>query len=273
MVLILCLGDSNIPHRSSDLPQKFKELLKPGKIHQILCPGNLCSREFYDYLRTVCSSIDWARGDFDEDTQLPETVVRKIEGFTVGICHGHQVIPWGDSEALGILIRQLGVDILVTGHTHQHAIYNYENTLVVNPGSATGAYSLVNPNPIPSFVLMDLRKGFITLYLYQLVDDNLKVEKIEYSKPEEGNLSLVPENPTDSQTKAEKEQVEMVVQKPAESQPEAEKKKVEEAVQKPADSQPEAEKEKVEQVTQSADQSSGTDVMVEFAAEDGEQGQ
>jgi hypothetical protein len=30
-----------------------------------------------------------------------------------------QVVPWGDKEALAILQRQLGVDILVTGHTHE----------------------------------------------------------------------------------------------------------------------------------------------------------
>lgn len=44
MVLVLCIGDLHIPHRASDLPPKFKDLLQPGKIHQVLCPGNLCSR-------------------------------------------------------------------------------------------------------------------------------------------------------------------------------------------------------------------------------------
>lgn len=43
-MLILCIGDLHIPHRSSDLPQQFKELLKPGKIHSILSTGNLCCK-------------------------------------------------------------------------------------------------------------------------------------------------------------------------------------------------------------------------------------
>ena len=41
MVLVLCLGDLHIPARAVDLPVKFKELLMPGKIHHILCSGNL----------------------------------------------------------------------------------------------------------------------------------------------------------------------------------------------------------------------------------------
>lgn len=44
MVLVLCIGDLHIPHRAVDLPPKFKELLKPGKIHHVLCTGNLCSK-------------------------------------------------------------------------------------------------------------------------------------------------------------------------------------------------------------------------------------
>ena len=44
MVLILCIGDLHIPHRACDLPQQFKDLLKPGKIQSILSTGNLCCK-------------------------------------------------------------------------------------------------------------------------------------------------------------------------------------------------------------------------------------
>jgi vacuolar protein sorting-associated protein 29 len=36
---------------------------------------------------------------------------------------------------------QLDVDILVTGHTHQNGIMEYEEKFYINPGSITGAYS------------------------------------------------------------------------------------------------------------------------------------
>lgn len=63
MKLVLVLGDLHIPHRCSGLPVKFKNLLVPGKIQHILCTGNLCTKESYDYLRTLAGDIHVVRGD------------------------------------------------------------------------------------------------------------------------------------------------------------------------------------------------------------------
>lgn len=64
--LVLVLGDLHIPHRCSSLPAKFKKLLVPGRIQHILCTGNLCTKESYDYLKTLASDVHVVRGDFDE---------------------------------------------------------------------------------------------------------------------------------------------------------------------------------------------------------------
>ena len=45
------------------------------------------------------------KGDFDELPGLPETKVVNIGNFKIGIIHGHQVIPWGDLEALAAIQR------------------------------------------------------------------------------------------------------------------------------------------------------------------------
>lgn len=66
MVLVLIIGDLHIPHRIHDLPAKFKKLLVPGKIQQILCTGNVCDKETYEYLRTVAADVHIVRGDYDE---------------------------------------------------------------------------------------------------------------------------------------------------------------------------------------------------------------
>ena len=39
--------------------------------------------------------------------------------FKIGLIHGHQVVPWGDLDSLAMTQRQMNVDILVSGHTHQ----------------------------------------------------------------------------------------------------------------------------------------------------------
>jgi vacuolar protein sorting-associated protein 29 len=192
MVLVLVIGDLHIPHRQADLPKKFKALLQPGKIQHILCTGNVVDKLTYDYLRSLASDVHVVRGDFDDGTflpvvadSLPETKVVKIGQFQLGLCHGHQVVPWGDQEALGALQRQLDCDILVTGHTHAFTAYEAEGKLFINPGSATGAFSpsfQLGEEPTPSFVLMDVQQTRVVIYVYELVGEEVKVKKIEHAK-------------------------------------------------------------------------------------------
>uniref|UniRef100_A0A3Q3EML7 Vacuolar protein sorting-associated protein 29 n=1 Tax=Labrus bergylta TaxID=56723 RepID=A0A3Q3EML7_9LABR len=180
--LVLVLGDLHIPHRCNTLPAKFKKLLVPGKIQHILCTGNLCTKESYDYLKTLAGDVHIVRGDFDENLNYPEQKVVTVGQFKIGLIHGHQVIPWGDMASLALLQRQLDVDILISGHTHKFEAFENENKFYINPGSATGAYSALECNIIPSFVLMDIQASTVVTYVYQLIGDDVKVERIEYKK-------------------------------------------------------------------------------------------
>ncbi|XP_066919032.1 vacuolar protein sorting-associated protein 29-like [Clytia hemisphaerica] len=182
MVLVLVLGDLHIPHRKSGLPVKFKKLLVPGKIQHILCTGNLCTKESYDYLKTLASDVHVVRGDFEENITYPEQKVVSVGPFRIGLCHGHQIVPWGDAESLAMVQRQLDVDILITGHTHRFEAYEHEGKFYVNPGSATGAYNPLDLNIVPSFVLMDIQAETVVAYVYQLHGDDVKVDRIEYKK-------------------------------------------------------------------------------------------
>ena len=70
------------------------------------------------------------------------------------------------------------------GHTHRFEAYEHEEKFYVNPGSITGAYSpLENNNAIvPSFILMDIQSSTVVTYVYQLIDDEVKVDRIEYKR-------------------------------------------------------------------------------------------
>ncbi len=76
-----------------------------------------------------------------QNPSYPETKLVTIGNFKIGLCHGHQVVPWGDQAAIALLQRQLDVDIMVTGHTHKFEAFELGDKFFVNPGSATGAYS------------------------------------------------------------------------------------------------------------------------------------
>jgi vacuolar protein sorting-associated protein 29 len=78
MVLVLIIGDLHIPHRIHDLPLKFKKLLVPGKIQQILCTGNVCDKETFDYLRTISPDVHVVKGDYDE--VLPFYLAKNMYG-------------------------------------------------------------------------------------------------------------------------------------------------------------------------------------------------
>lgn len=87
----------HVPHRTFALPAKFRKLLVPNKMQHVLCTGNLCTRETYDYLRlsfaflvqmvnfiyrSLASDVHIVRGDFDEDSKLPDT---KVSSFIFNI--------------------------------------------------------------------------------------------------------------------------------------------------------------------------------------------
>ncbi|XP_017465425.1 PREDICTED: vacuolar protein sorting-associated protein 29-like [Rhagoletis zephyria] len=180
-VLVLVIGDFHIPFRKHSLPSKFKKLLIPGRIQHILCTGNLCTKETYDYLKTLATDLNVVKGEFD-DSNYPDKKVVTIGQFNIGLCHGHQIVPWGDEESLALIQRELEVDILITGHTHKFNAFEKDGKFFINPGSATGAYSALESAVIPSFVLMDIQSTTVVNYVYQLIGNEVKVERTEFKK-------------------------------------------------------------------------------------------
>ena len=183
--LVLVLGDLHLPHRKDQLPEQFKDLLVPGKMQHVLCTGNVCSKTTEEYLRTLAGSVHIVKGDMDVVyglAELPESKVVKIGEFSIGLIHGHQSIPWGDPDSLALVQRQLNCDILITGHTHKNEVYEYEKKYIINPGSATGAFSSHTPAVIPSFVLMAIKGSKVVTYVYELKDGEVNVSKSEFNK-------------------------------------------------------------------------------------------
>jgi len=187
MSYVLLIGDFHIPTRAHQIPEKFKQLLVPKKIKTILCTGNLCTKETYDYLKSITSDIHCVKGDFDgllgPDISLPETEVIEIEDFKIGIIHGHQITPWNDRDSLAMLQRRLDVDIVVYGGTHQFEAFEREGKLFINPGSATGAFSTFCSDPQPSFVVMNFQKTKVVCYIYKadFEGTSIPVEKMVFN--------------------------------------------------------------------------------------------
>ena len=181
--LVLVVGDMFVPQRSPDINEQFKSILIPNKLQHVLSLGNIGSRESYDWLKSLSNDFHTVKGDFDEG-DIPEKKVVQIGEFKIGMIHGHQILPWGDLDALTNVQRELGCDILLSGHTHQIDIKVKDKKVYINPGSISGAFSHLIADPNPSFVLMILQGEEAIVYLYILNDKSQKFElsKIEFSK-------------------------------------------------------------------------------------------
>jgi vacuolar protein sorting-associated protein 29 len=181
--LVLVVGDMFVPQRSPDINEQFKSILIPNKLQHVLSLGNIGSRESYDWLKSLSNDFHTVKGDFDEG-EIPEKKVVQIGEFKIGMIHGHQVLPWGDLDALTNVQRELGCDILLSGHTHQIDIKIKDKKVYINPGSISGSFSHLIADPNPSFVLMVLQGEEAIVYLYILNDKSQKFEltKIEFSK-------------------------------------------------------------------------------------------
>ena len=202
--LVLVVGDMFLPQRSPDINEQFKAILTPNKVQHVLCLGNIGNQETYDWLKSLSKDFHIVKGDFDQD-DAPEKKMIQIGDFNIGLIHGHQVLPWGDLESLGMVQRSLGCDILISGHTHKTNVVVKDNILYINPGSFSGAFSPLIEDTIPSFVLMVLTGDEAIVYLYTLSDRSKKFEvnKYDYKKGAD-NLFHV-ENEEEEEEKKEEE--------------------------------------------------------------------
>jgi vacuolar protein sorting-associated protein 29 len=73
--------------------------MQSDKVHSFSFSGNLCGKDSFDYLKTLATDVHVVRGDFDDaNTNWPEQKVVTVGQFKIGLCHGHQIAPWGDPE-------------------------------------------------------------------------------------------------------------------------------------------------------------------------------
>ena len=132
-MLIGLISDTHIPDRAKEIPQKVLEAF--SEVDLILHAGDLTSLKVLEELEEIApvvaiqGNMDRARG-----IDLPFAKTIEAEGLKIGIAHG-EVYPRADTQQLVYLAKELDVDILVTGHSHQPKIEQTDGVLLLNPGS------------------------------------------------------------------------------------------------------------------------------------------
>jgi putative phosphoesterase len=143
-----------------DFATLSKVLYKLDHIHQvqqIVCAGDLVGRgpDEDRVVETIrARNIPTVRGNHDEWfypitddntnflNSLPVDLRVTIGGADIFMCHGKPGSNmWGlyrdhiSDTLLNMMLESLGVDILITGHTHVPLFAQVDNGIVINPGS------------------------------------------------------------------------------------------------------------------------------------------
>ena len=132
-MLIGLISDTHIPDRARIIPQKVIEAF--NDVELILHAGDLTSPKVIDELEDI-APVMAVQGNMDRASgiNLPKAKTIEVEGLKIGVIHG-EVYPRADSDQLVYLAKELDVDILVSGHSHQPKIEQKDGILLLNPGS------------------------------------------------------------------------------------------------------------------------------------------
>lgn len=163
-MLIGLIADTHINDRKDKIPESVFKTFK--NVGLIIHAGDLTSQEVIDELKKIAPVVA-IQGNMDRsyNLNLPKTEIITVNDFKIGITHG-EVYPRGDEQQLYYLALELGVDILITGHSHQSFIKKVKDILLLNPGSPT----------VP--VLADP-----TVMLLDITNREINVEVVKLGKP------------------------------------------------------------------------------------------
>ena len=132
-MLIGLISDTHIPDRARILPQNVIDAF--SNVDLILHAGDLTSPKVIEELEEIAPVIA-VQGNMDRANGILLPIAKTIEAedLRIGLVHG-EVYPRADSQQLLYLAKELDVDILVSGHSHQPKIEQLEGILLLNPGS------------------------------------------------------------------------------------------------------------------------------------------
>lgn len=184
MYRILLIGDTHIPRRAKKIPNLIEKYINSNApFDYLLFTGDLVEEKVISILRNWSNNIYIVRGNMDF-LNLPDRQTVVIGDVKFGIIHGHQVYPRGDLEGLTRIAVKLGVDVLVSGHTHNPFAIMYtlgKNRVIhLNPGSATGVWSGGYASMIPSFMTVSIYKNKLKVLLYEEYRDRIRINNFVF---------------------------------------------------------------------------------------------
>ncbi|CAM3741951.1 metallophosphoesterase family protein [Mesobacillus zeae] len=133
---IAVISDTHIPKRASQLPAKLSSELE--RVSLIIHAGDWQTLEVYNEIGKYAPVVG-VTGNVDSPELgkvLKQKEIVQIEGFTVGVVHGHGKGKSTEKRALDAFFGDQ-LDCLIYGHSHIPVLKETNGTLLFNPGSPT----------------------------------------------------------------------------------------------------------------------------------------
>ena len=171
-MLIGVISDTHIPERASKIPEVIFEIFKG--VDMILHAGDLVSPDVLEELEQIAPT-KCSQGNMDRayGVKLPKNIFLEIEGVKIGLNHG-EVYPRGDTQQLKYIAMEMGVEVLISGHTHWSFIKEVGDVLLLNPGSPT-----VPRLSDPSIMLLEINNKKIDAQIVKIGDSTCKALNFE----------------------------------------------------------------------------------------------
>ena len=133
-MILIALGDTHIPDRAKTISPHILNEVK--KADAVLFTGDATEYATL-FLLEKLAPVYAVRGNMDT-INLPWERKLEFEGKRILLMHGHK---FGRGNYRALVEYARGFDLLICGHTHRQEHFHEGNTIVVNPGTATGAWS------------------------------------------------------------------------------------------------------------------------------------
>lgn len=129
--MLVVLGDT---HRRAGHGLQGRTLEAVRRADVVAHTGDFTTEAVYDAIDAESDRLHAVVGNNDEPAlarQLPSRTVFEAEELTVAMVHGHE----HSGEALSLLGREVGADLVVFGHSHRPEFEAVGPLALLNPGS------------------------------------------------------------------------------------------------------------------------------------------
>ncbi|QQK78370.1 metallophosphoesterase [Salicibibacter cibarius] len=148
---VIVVSDTHMKGKVPKLPFRLRQELED--VDFIIHAGDWSTLGVYDALAAY-APVEGVHGNIDDDgvrVRFPAKQVLELNGYSIGIVHGHGHGNSTERRAVEAFSEQ-DVNIIIFGHSHIPSLRYFKKQLLINPGSPTDKRA----NPFYSYASLEL---------------------------------------------------------------------------------------------------------------------